>query len=73
MRIKSGQGNAVVTKATIKPSKTVVLSKPMGTVMSPALVIKQGWIGRRVQGGHAPVPYRSRSADWGMANKRARA
>jgi hypothetical protein len=34
--------------------------------------LKQGWIGKRVQGGHAPMPYRQRSNDYGMANKVAR-
>jgi hypothetical protein len=41
--------------------------------MSPELKLREGWIGKRVQGGHAPQPYRSRTADWGNANKRARA
>ncbi len=77
MRIKSGQGNAVtilttkVTTTKPRQPKTVTLSKAMGYATMPKL--KQGWIGKRVQGGHAPVAYRSRSADWGMANKKARA
>jgi hypothetical protein len=34
--------------------------------------LKQGWIGKRVQGGHAPVPYRQQSGNFGRANKVAR-
>ena len=49
------------------------LAKSMDDVMSPPLKKVEGWIGKRVQGGHAPEPYRSRTADWGNANKRARA
>ena len=49
------------------------LKESMSQVMSPELKLREGWIGKRVQGGHAPQPYRSRTADWGNANKRARA
>lgn len=34
--------------------------------------LKQGWLGKRVQGGAAPVPYRQRCNDYAMANKFAR-
>lgn len=33
---------------------------------------KQGWINKRMQGGHAPVPYRQHSANYGRANSFAR-
>ncbi len=85
MRIKSNQGNATLTLPTkriitkTRQSKTVVLKRNkiegvfVPSVIAPMPELRKGWIGRRVQGGHSPVPYRSRSADWGMANKRARA
>ena len=34
--------------------------------------IKQGWVNKKPQGGHAPVPYRQRCNDYAMANKFAR-
>jgi len=49
------------------------IAKPMDDVMSPPLKLVEGTKGKRVQGGNAPEPYRSRTADWGNANKRARA
>ncbi len=85
MRIKSNQGNAVTilpTKQTttkLRESKSVVLKRNkiegvfVPSVIAPMPELRKGWIGKRVQGGHAPVAYRSRSADWGMANKKARA
>lgn len=72
MRIKSSNGNA--TTNVIKPkraARVITLTKPMGYAAMPKLV--EGKQGKRVQGGHAPVAYRSRCADWGSANKKARA
>jgi hypothetical protein len=34
--------------------------------------IKQGWINKKPQGGHAPVPFRQHSGNFGRANKFAR-
>ena len=33
---------------------------------------KVGWVGKRVQGGNAPVPYRQHSNNMGRANAFAR-
>jgi hypothetical protein len=33
---------------------------------------KEGWINKRMQGGHAPVPYRQHSGNFGRANTFAR-
>jgi len=30
--------------------------------------VKQGTQGKRVQGGHAPTPYRQRTTSWASAN-----
>jgi hypothetical protein len=34
--------------------------------------LKKGWIGKRVQGGHAPVPFRQHSNNLGRASVCAR-
>lgn len=34
--------------------------------------LKKGWVNKRMQGGHAPVPYRQHSGNLGRANARAR-
>jgi hypothetical protein len=34
--------------------------------------LKTGCNGKRVQGGHPPVPYRQRTTTWGLANSFAR-
>lgn len=34
--------------------------------------LKEGWITKRVQGGHAPMPYRQRTTSWSLANAKAR-
>ena len=34
--------------------------------------LKWGWINKRMQGGHAPVPYRQHSGNLGRANAHAR-
>ncbi len=85
MRIKSNQGNATLTPpikvitTKLRQPKSVVLKRNkiegvfVPSKIAPMPKLREGWIGKRVQGGHAPVAYRSRSADWGMANKRARA
>lgn len=34
--------------------------------------LKQGWVNKRMQGGHAPVPFRQHSNNWTRANTFAR-
>ena len=70
MRIKSGQANVSTMQVVKRAPKVFSLDKGKLGVDMPKL--KQGWIGRRVQGGHAPMPYRQRCSDYGMANKGAR-
>ena len=50
--------------------KVHVVRKAVLGIAMPAL--KEGWIGKRMQGGHAPVPYRQHSANYGRANEFAR-
>jgi hypothetical protein len=34
--------------------------------------LKKGWVNKREQGGHAPVPFRQHSGNYGRANVFAR-
>lgn len=50
--------------------KVHIVRKDVLGIAMPKL--KQGRIGKRVQGGHAPVPYRQHSNNWARANEFAR-
>ena len=74
MRIKSGQSNAVISVTVTTTARAPKVFKlDMGKLGIPMPKKVEGKLGRKVQGGDKPIPYRSRSADWGMANKKARA
>jgi hypothetical protein len=49
---------------------TYILAKHTLGIAPPPL--KQGTQGKRMQGGHAPIPYRQHSNNWARANKFAR-
>ena len=49
---------------------TYIVAKGVLGIVIPKL--KQGTKGKRVQGGHVPVPYRQQSGNWTRANKFAR-
>jgi hypothetical protein len=49
---------------------THILAKHTLGIAPPPL--KQGTQGKRMQGGHPPVPYRQHSNNWARANKFAR-
>jgi len=71
MRIKSGQGNVSAIDVVItRAPKTFKVDKNILGIPMPKKV--EGKLGRKLQGGDKPIPYRSRCADWGMANKKAR-
>jgi hypothetical protein len=50
--------------------RTHTLAKRTLGIAPPPL--KQGTLGKRMQGGHPPVPYRQHSGNWSRANKFAR-
>jgi hypothetical protein len=50
--------------------KVHIVRKAVLGIAMPAL--KEGWIGKRMQGGHAPVPFRQHSNNYGRANTFAR-
>jgi hypothetical protein len=50
--------------------KVHIVRKDMLGIAMPKL--KEGWINKRMQGGHAPVPYRQHSNNWARANTFAR-
>jgi len=50
--------------------KVHIVRKAVLGIAMPEL--KQGWIGKRMQGGHAPVPFRQHSNNYGRANESAR-
>ena len=49
-----------------------VLGLYVASVISEMPELKKGWVNKRVQGGHAPVPYRQHSNNMGRANVFAR-
>ena len=53
-----------------KVSKVIIVTKPLGIAMPK---LKEGQYNLRVQGGHAPVPYRTRTTSWADANRWAKA
>jgi hypothetical protein len=53
-----------------KVSKVVIVTKPLGIAMPK---LKEGQYNLRVQGGHAPTPYRTRTTTWAWANRWAKA
>ena len=74
MRVKSGQSNAVISVTVTTTSRAPKVFKlDMGKLGIAMPKKVEGKLGRKLQGGDKPIPYRSRSADWGMANKKARA
>ena len=81
MRIKSGQGNVSISVTVTTTSRAPRVFKlernKIDGVLVPSVIAPmpkkvEGKLGRKLQGGDKPIPYRSRSADWGMANKKAR-
>ena len=72
MRIKSGQGNVSIAKVVTVTRAPKVFKLDKGKLGIDMPKLKQGWIGKRVQGGHAPVPYRQQCGNFGRANKVAR-
>ena len=50
--------------------KVHVVRKAVLGIAMPEL--KQGQMGKRMQGGHAPVPFRQHSNNWARTNKLAR-
>jgi hypothetical protein len=61
-----------LTRRVFRIKREKIDGKFVPSKIAPPPKLVEGWIGKRVQGGHAPVPYRQRSADWGTANKHAR-
>ena len=53
-------------------SKIHIVGKDVLKVAMPKLKKGEGWQGRKVQGGGAPVPFRSHCGNLGRANARAR-
>lgn len=49
-----------------------VLGLYVASVISEMPELKKGWIGKRMQGGHAPVPFRQHSGNLSRANVFAR-
>jgi hypothetical protein len=79
MRIKSGQGNVSAIDVVVSRAPKVfkLERNKIDGVLAPSVIAPmpkkvEGKLGRKVQGGGKPIPYRSRTADWGMANKKAR-
>ena len=58
--------------ATHTLTREKVKGKFVPSKIAVPLALKQGTQGKRMQGGHAPVPYRQHSNNWSRANAFAR-
>jgi hypothetical protein len=61
-----------LTRRVFRIKREKIDGKFVPSKIAPPPKLREGWIGKRVQGGHAPVPYRQHSGNWGLANKCAR-
>jgi hypothetical protein len=61
-----------LTRRVFRIKREKIDGKFVPSKIAPPPPLKLGTWNMPSQGGHAPVPYRQRSADWGTANRNAR-